>query len=43
MAKVTSDPALAARLIERAADIKEQADELTPSVSPIAPDVQKQN
>jgi hypothetical protein len=41
MARTTSDPELAARLVEAAADLKDQAGELPPaSVSPKAPDVQ---
>ena len=40
MAKTTSDPAVAAGLIEAAANLKDQAGELTPPVSVKAPDVQ---
>ena len=40
MAKTTSDPAVAAGLIEAAANLKDQAGELPPSVSAKAPDVQ---
>jgi len=40
MAKTTSDPGLSARLIEAAAELKDQAGELPPPVSPKAPDVQ---
>jgi hypothetical protein len=39
MAKTTSDPGVAARLVEAAADLKEQAGELPVSASPRAPDV----
>jgi hypothetical protein len=40
MAMTTSDPKVAAGLIEAAADLKDQAGELPPSLSPKAPDVQ---
>jgi hypothetical protein len=40
MAKTASDPAIAAGLIEAAANLKDQADELPPPVSVKAPDVQ---
>jgi hypothetical protein len=40
MAKTTSDPQLAARFIEAAADLREQAGELPPPVSSKPPDVQ---
>ena len=40
MAKTTSDPAVAAGLIEAAANLKDQAGELPPPVSAKAPDVQ---
>ena len=43
MAKATSDPELAARLVEAAAELKEHAGELPPPVSPKAPDVQIDN
>jgi hypothetical protein len=36
----TTDPALAARLIDAAADIKDQAGDLPLPISPKAPDVQ---
>jgi len=36
----TTDPALAARLVEAAADLQEQAGDLPLPVSPKAPDVQ---
>ena len=39
MAKTTSDPGVAARLVEAAADLKEQAGELPVAASPHAPDV----
>jgi hypothetical protein len=41
MAKTTSDPKIAARLVEAAAVLKDQAGELPPSVSLKAPDVEK--
>jgi hypothetical protein len=42
MARATSDPALAARLIERAADIKDQAGELPQAPAGLmAPDIQR--
>jgi len=37
MAKATTDPGMAARLVEAAADLKEQAGELPPPIKP--PDV----
>ena len=40
MARATSDPAVAAGLIEAAANLKDQAGELPPPVSVKAPDVQ---
>lgn len=40
MAKTTSDPRIAARLVEAAAALKDQAGELPISVSSKAPDVQ---
>jgi len=40
MAKATSNQEVAAGLIDAAADLKEQAGELAPPVSPKAPDVQ---
>jgi hypothetical protein len=40
MAMTTSDPKVAAGLIEAAADLKDQAGELPPSLSTKAPDVQ---
>jgi len=40
MAKTTSDPAMAAGLVQVAADLKDQAGELPPPLSPQAPDVQ---
>jgi len=40
MAKATSNQEVAAGLIEAAADLKEQAGELPPALSPKAPDVQ---
>lgn len=40
MAQATSDSTVSARLIEAAADLKEQAGELPPLTSPQAPDVQ---
>jgi len=40
MAQVTSDQALAGRLVEAAADLKDQIGELSPPVSIQAPDVQ---
>lgn len=41
MAKTTSDPKIAAGLVEAAAVLKDQAGELPPSVSLKAPDVEK--
>ena len=41
MAKTTSDPDLAARLVEAAAELKDQAGELPLPISARAPDVQK--
>ena len=40
MAKATSDPNVAARLIEAAAELKDQAGELPPPTSPQPPDIQ---
>jgi hypothetical protein len=40
MAMATSDPKIAAGLIEAAADLKDQAGELPPSLSTKAPDAQ---
>ena len=40
MAKTTSDPKIAAALVEAAADLKDQAGELPPPLSTKAPDVQ---
>jgi len=40
MAQATSDPVLAARLVEAAAELKDQAGELPPPLSPKAPDIQ---
>ena len=40
MARVTSDQAVAGRLIEAAADLKDQVGELSPPVSIRPPDVQ---
>jgi hypothetical protein len=44
-AKATTNPQLAAALIEKAADLKSQVDELstTPDPSPQAPDVQPED
>ena len=44
-AKATTNPQLAAVLIEKAADLKSQVDELstTPDASPQAPDVEPEN
>ncbi|MGC2774820.1 MAG: hypothetical protein WA418_04200 [Bradyrhizobium sp.] len=39
MARVVTDPRVAARLVEAAADLKEQAGELPSPSSPKAPDV----
>jgi hypothetical protein len=39
MAKATSDPNVAAGLVEAAADLKDQAGELPPRVTSKAPDV----
>jgi hypothetical protein len=41
MAKTTSDPKIAAGLVEAAAILKDQAGELPPSVSLKAPDVEE--
>jgi hypothetical protein len=38
MAKATSDAELAARLIERAADMKDRVEELPPSPDAVKPD-----
>jgi hypothetical protein len=43
MAQATSDPNVAAGLVEAAAELKEQAGELPPPTSPKAPDVQADN
>ena len=43
MAKATSDPALAARLVEKAADLKDQVGEVPPPVSIKPPDVQTED
>jgi hypothetical protein len=40
MAQATTDPNVAARLVEAAAELKEQAGELPPPTSPKAPDIQ---
>jgi hypothetical protein len=40
MAKTTSDPKVAAGLVEAAADLKDQAGELPPAISVKPPDVQ---
>ena len=40
MARATSDPCVAARLVEAAADLKEQTGELSPPIAIKAPDVQ---
>jgi hypothetical protein len=40
MAQATSDPNVATRLIEAAADLQEQAGELPSPTSPKAPDIQ---
>jgi hypothetical protein len=42
MAKTTSDPKVAAGLIEAAANLKEQAGELPRAISVKPPDVQKE-
>jgi hypothetical protein len=43
-AKLTSNPALAASLVERAADLKAQIDsDKRPDASPAAPDVETEN
>jgi hypothetical protein len=39
MAKATSDPDLGAKLVELAADLKDQAGELPPSVNSKPPDI----
>jgi hypothetical protein len=39
MARATTDPNVAARLVEAAADLQEQAGELPPPTSPKAPDI----
>ena len=39
MAKATSDPAIAAALVDAAANLKEQAGELPPPIATKAPDV----
>jgi hypothetical protein len=43
MAKATSDPAVAAGLIEAAAKLKDEAGELSPPMSAKAPDVQPED
>ena len=43
MAKATSDPAVAAGLIEAAAKIRDEAGELSPPMSAKAPDVQPED
>jgi hypothetical protein len=43
MARATSDPTIARRLVEAAADLQEQAGELPPLVAPKAPDVQTES
>ena len=43
MAKATSDPAVAAGLIEAAAKIRDEAGELSPQMSAKAPDVQPED
>jgi hypothetical protein len=40
MAKATSDPKVVTGLVEAAADLRDQAGELPPAISPRAPDVQ---
>jgi hypothetical protein len=40
MAKTTSDPKVAAGLINAAADLKDQAGELPPPITATAPDIQ---
>jgi hypothetical protein len=40
MAKTTSDPDVVAGLVSAAADLKDQAGELPPPVSPKPPDIQ---
>ncbi len=40
MARAASDPGVAARLIEAAADLQERAGELPPPTNPKAPDIQ---
>jgi hypothetical protein len=40
MARATSDPRVAARLVEAAADLQEQAGELPPPMSAKGPDIQ---
>ena len=42
MAMTTSDPKIAAALVEAAADLKDQAGELPPSLGTKAPDVQSE-
>ncbi len=39
MAKATSDPRVIAGLVRAAADLKDQAGELPPPISPKAPDI----
>jgi hypothetical protein len=43
MAKTTSNPDIAAGLVQVAADLKDQAGELPPLLSPEAPDIQTTN
>ena len=43
MAKATSDPAFAERLVETAADLKEQVGELPRPDTPRAPDVETES
>ena len=43
MARSTSDPALAARLVETAADLKDRVGEFPPPVSVKPPDVQTED
>ena len=42
MAKTTSDPKIAAGLVEAAADLKDQAGELPPAITTKEPDVKPQ-
>ena len=43
MAKTTSDPALAGRLVEAAADLKDQVGEAPPQISIKPPDVKTED